>query len=78
MDNYPKAKVVVVDYFTKWVETEALTSITPRKIKEFVYKNIVFQYGAPHTIVSNNDKQFDCSEFKDFCNDLQLKKCSLL
>ena len=30
-----------VDYFTKWVKAEALASITPTKIKELVYKNIV-------------------------------------
>ena len=34
--------VVVVDYFTKWVKAKELASITPGKIKEFVYKNIVF------------------------------------
>ena len=61
---------MVVDYFTKWVEAEALVSITPSKIKEFVYKNIVCQYGVPHTIISNNGKQFDCDEFKDFYDDL--------
>ena len=33
--------VVVVDYFIKWVEAEALASIMPTNIKEFVYKNIV-------------------------------------
>ena len=33
--------VVVVDYFTKWVEVIALASITPAKIREFVYKNII-------------------------------------
>ena len=33
--------VVAVDYFTEWVEEEVLTTITPTKIKEFVYKNIV-------------------------------------
>ena len=33
--------MVVVDYFTKWVEAEALASITTAKIKEFVYKNII-------------------------------------
>ena len=47
-------KVVVVDYFTKWVEAEALASIMPAKIEEFVYKNILCQYGVPHTIVSDN------------------------
>ena len=46
--------VVVVAYFTKLVEVEALESITPTKIKEFVYKNIVCWYGLLHTIVSDN------------------------
>ena len=68
--------VVVVNYFTKWVKAEAFASITPVKIKEFVYKNIVCQYRVPHTIVSENGTQFDCDEFNVFCNDLQIKKPS--
>ena len=66
--------MVAVDYFTKYVEAEALTFITPAKIREFVYKNIVYQYRTPHTIVSDNDTQFDCKEFKEFYDDLQIKK----
>ena len=62
--------VVVVNYFTKWVEVEALASITPAKIKEFVHKNIVCQYGVPHTIISDNETQFNCDEFNEFCDDL--------
>ena len=65
---------MAVDYFTKWVEAEALASITPAKIKEFVYNNIVCRYGVLLTIVSNNGTQFDCDEFKEFCDDLQIKK----
>ena len=38
------------------------------------HKNIVYQYGVPHTIVSNNGTQFDYDEFKEFCDDLQIKK----
>ena len=53
---------------------EILASITPTKNKEFVYKNIVCRYGVSHTIVSDNDTQFDCEEFKEFYNDLQIKK----
>ena len=48
--------MVAVDYFTKWVEAEALASITPEKIKEFIYKNIFCRYGVPHTIISDNGK----------------------
>ena len=66
--------VVAVNYFTKWVEAEALASITLAKIKEFVYKNIIFRYRVPHTIVSDNGTQFNCDEFKEFCEDLQIKK----
>ena len=69
-----KYAVVVVDYFTKWVEVEALASITPIKITEFVYKNIVYRYGGPFTIISDNGTQIDCNEFKEFCDDPQIKK----
>ena len=62
--------VVAVDYFTKWVEVEALASITPTKIKEFIYKNIICQYRVPCTIIFNNGTQFDCDEFKKFFDDL--------
>ena len=58
----------------KWVEAEALASITPRKIKEFIYKNNVYRYGVPHTIISDNGKPFDSDEFKEFCDNLQIKK----
>ena len=27
-----------------------------------------------HTIISDNGKQFNCNEFKEFCENLQIKK----
>ena len=72
--QYP---VVVVDHFTKWVKADALASITLAKIKEFIYKNIVCRYKVPYTIVSDNGTQFDYDEFKEFCDDLQIKKVFL-
>ena len=65
---------MVVNYFIKWVEAETLVSITPTKIKEFIYKNIVCRYRVPHTIISDNGTQFDYDKFKEFCDDLQIKK----
>ena len=62
--------IVAIDYFTKWVEAEPLMSIMPTNIKEFIYKNIVYRYGVPRTIVSDNGTQFDCDEFKEFYDDL--------
>ena len=48
--------IVAVNYFTKWIKVEALASIMPVKIKEFLYKNIVCRYKVPHNIISGNGK----------------------
>ena len=63
-----------MDYFTKWAKAETLVSITLGKIKKFIYKTIVRRYGVPHNIVSDNGKQFDCNKFKEFCEDIHIKK----
>ena len=39
--------VVGIDYFTKWVEAEALASITEKKIRSFVWTNIICRFGIP-------------------------------
>ena len=55
--------VVAVDYFTKWVEVEALVNITAKSIERFLWKNMVCQYGILHAFVTDNGKQFDCDSF---------------
>ena len=65
--------VVDIDYFTKWVEAEALATITEKNIQSFVWKNIICRYGIPRVLVSNNGKQFDNSAFRDFCLELGIK-----
>ena len=62
-----KFLVVGTDYFTKWVEAEALASITQHNVKNFVWKNIVCRFGVPRVLVSDNGRQFDNALFKDFC-----------
>ena len=69
--------VVAVDYFTKWIEAEPLASITSAKIKEFIYQNIICWYGVLRTIISYHRTQFKCDKFKEFCDDLQIKKIFL-
>ncbi|XP_050263844.1 uncharacterized protein LOC126708066 [Quercus robur] len=68
-----KFLVVGIDYFTKWVETEALATITEKNIRSFVWKNIICRYGIPRVLVSDNGKQFDNSAFRDFCSELGIK-----
>ena len=50
-----KFLLVIIDYFTKWVEAEALATITETKVQNFIWKNIVCRFGIPRTIVSYNN-----------------------
>ena len=64
---------VSIDYFTKWVEVEALATITEKNIRSFVWRNIICRYGIPRVLVSDNGKQFDNIAFRDFCSELGIK-----
>ncbi|XP_075658917.1 uncharacterized protein LOC142628761 [Castanea sativa] len=54
-----KFLLVAIDYFTKWVEAEAILTITEEKIQSFLWKNIICRFGIPRTIISDNKQQFD-------------------
>ena len=68
-----KFLLVAIDYFTKWVEAEALVTITETKVQNFVWKNIVCRFGIPRMIISNNDRQFDSQAFRSFCSNLGIR-----
>ena len=63
-----KYMVVGIDYFTKWVEAEALDTITKKNMRSFVQRNIIYRYGILRMLVSDNGKQFDNDAFRDFCS----------
>ena len=64
---------VSIDYFTKWVEVEALSTIIEKNVRSFVWKNIICKYGIIRVLVSENGKQFDNDAFRDFCSQLEIK-----
>ena len=68
-----KFLILGIDYFTKWVEAEALATITEKNIWSFVWRNINCKYGIPRVLVSDNGKQFDNYSFRDFCSQLGIK-----
>ena len=48
--------IVVIDYFTKWVEAEPMTTIGEAKVTSFVWKKIICRFGVPHVIKLDNGK----------------------
>ena len=51
-----KFLVIGIDYFTKWVEAEALATMTKKNVRSFVWRNIIYGYGVPRVLVSYNGK----------------------
>ena len=75
-----KFLIIGVDYFTKWVEAEAIAKITADRVKRFYWKKINCRFGLPRKIVSDNGTQFASPSTGDFCKHLgiQTKLLSLI
>ena len=68
-----KFLLVAIDYFTKWVEVEALATITETKVHNFVWKNIICRFGILRTIILDNGRQFDSQAFRSFYLNLGIR-----
>lgn len=62
--------LVVVHYFTIWIESEPLAKITVTQVLGFIWKSIVYRFGIPNTIITDNDQQFTEQKFEDFLKEL--------
>ncbi|GJX81284.1 reverse transcriptase domain-containing protein, partial [Tanacetum coccineum] len=70
-----KFLIVSIDYFTKWIETKPVATITGNQVKKFVWDNIVCRFGLPGEIISDNGKQFRDNPFKDWCEKQCIRQC---
>ncbi|XP_012830533.1 PREDICTED: uncharacterized protein LOC105951629 [Erythranthe guttata] len=64
--------IVAVDYFTKWVEAEALSKISEDEVMHFVWKNICCRFGLPRSIVSDNGTQFNGKKIRAWCEEMKI------
>jgi transposase InsO family protein len=68
-----KFTFVVVEYFTKWIEARAVSTITSKTAQKFFWQNIVCRFGVPSELTVDNGKQFDSQDFRDFCFSISTK-----
>ena len=66
--------IVVVDYFTKWIEAETLEKITSHNILCFYKKNVLTRFGILQVLVTDNDTQFTDQGFQSFVAKLGSKQ----
>jgi IS30 family transposase len=64
--------LVVVDKFTKWVEASLVIIQDSTTAINFI-KSIVFCFGVPHSIITDNGRNFTSKEFKNYCESMGIK-----
>jgi len=68
-----KYLLVVIDYFTKWIEARPLQEITASEMEKLTWKHLIYRYDLPYAIVTDNDTQFKAHTYKDFLTRLGIK-----
>ena len=68
-----KLLLVATNYFSKWIEAEAFSSIKDLDVTQFIWKNIMCRFGIPRSIISDNGPQFDSRVYLNFCHELKIK-----
>ncbi|KAL2226183.1 UNVERIFIED_CONTAM: Gag-Pol polyprotein [Sesamum indicum] len=64
--------IVAVEYFTKWVEAEAVARISEREVINFIWKNIICRFGLPRVLISDNGTQFQGRKITEWSKELKI------
>jgi hypothetical protein len=68
-----KFVLLATDYFTKWVEAIPLKKVTSENMVEFVKEHIIYRFGIPQTITTDQGAQFVSFEFREFAESIGIK-----
>ena len=58
--------LVAVDKFTKWIEAEPVSKCDAATVIKFI-KKVIFQFGFPHSIITDNGTNLSKGEMEEFC-----------
>lgn len=62
-----------MDYFTKWVEAAPMKAVTVKDMVRFVKEHIIYRFGIPQIITTDQGTVFTADEFKDFAASMGIK-----
>lgn len=65
--------LVGIDYFTKWIEAIPLTNVDQETIVKFIQKHIIYRFGIPETITTDQGSIFTGRKVQEFAKELGFK-----
>nr|XP_033517392.1 uncharacterized protein LOC117281662 [Nicotiana tomentosiformis] len=65
------------DYFSKWAEAVALKEVKKENIAKFIRVNIIYRFGIPIYIITDNGKSFDNKLMRKICDLFGFKQRNL-
>jgi ribonuclease HI/transposase InsO family protein len=64
--------LVAIDKFSKWVEVRPITNLRVEQAVMF-FTDIVYRFGVPNSIITNNGSQFTGRKFLEFCDKFHIR-----
>ncbi|XP_039173498.1 uncharacterized protein LOC120295942 [Eucalyptus grandis] len=65
--------LVVIDYFSKWIEATPFASVTARNVVKFIKRDIIARYGVPETIITDNETNLNNKLVDELFNEFKIK-----
>jgi transposase InsO family protein len=65
---------IIIDKFTKWPEATPVVKINKQSVVKFI-KSIIYRFGVPNRIITDNGSQFTSGAFQGYYEDLGIQIC---
>jgi hypothetical protein len=64
--------LVAINKFSKWVEVRPITNLRAEQAVTF-FTDIVYRFGVPNSIITDNGSQFTARKFLEFCDKFHIR-----
>jgi transposase InsO family protein len=64
--------LIAVDKFSKWIEARPIVNVRSEEAVSF-FTDIIYHFGIPNTIITDNGTQFTGKKFLNFCDDNHIR-----
>jgi transposase InsO family protein len=65
--------LVATDYFNKWTEAVPLRNMTHRELISFVQEHIIYRFGIPQTLTTDQGPSFMSHQFREYAESMKIK-----